>query len=347
MRLKIYRRVIWIVLPVFAFPVSGAVANASADPTIPISGTVQAPIRSLDEVMVSLLHKINCTAGALAISKGDTLLYERSYGWLDREHKIPAPVNAYFGLASCEKPITAAAVRKLAAEGKLNLDAPLFATLGIRPAGKVVDQRVNDITFEHVLDMKAGWGGDIHDELVKDAQASGATPPFTIPVLLAQVMPRPLLDDPGKVENYSNFGFDTLRYVVAVESHKQPGFYYRERLLLRSSCKDVGQPEELSPEQQTSRAVWNLKDGGPIFSSARYLCLFMDEYWYTGKPRDHDRPLWVKYGSLPGSTSVMVWRQDGINIAAIFNGRNQTTNDEVRTGVENIVNQNLTELMSR
>src|SRR5580700_5846377 len=121
MRLKIYSRVIWIVLPVFAFPVSGAVAIASPDPTIPISGTVQAPIRSLDEVMVSLLHKINCTAGALAISKGDTLLYERSYGWLDREHKIPAPVNAYIGLASCEKPITAAAVRRLAAIGKLNL----------------------------------------------------------------------------------------------------------------------------------------------------------------------------------------------------------------------------------
>jgi CubicO group peptidase (beta-lactamase class C family) len=346
--MKIISLMIWIVFPDLVLSMLGAAALASPYPPIPISGTVQPPIRALDDVMVSLLHKIDCTAAALAISKGDTLLYERSYGWLDREHKIPMPVNAYFGLASCEKPITAAAVRKLAAEGKLNLDARLFATLGIQPAGRIVDPRVNDITFEHVLDMKAGWwGGDIHNDLLQSAQASGVPPPYTIPVLLAQVMSPPLQADPGTVENYSNFGFDTLRYVVEVESHKQPGFYYRERLLLRSSCKDIGQPEELSPQEQTSRAVWNLSDGGPIFASARYLCLFMDEYWYTGKPRDNDRPLWVKYGSLPGSTADMIWRQDGLNIAAIFNGRNQDSNDEVRTDVEKVVNQNLAELTSR
>jgi hypothetical protein len=104
----------------------------------------------------------------------------------------------------------------------------------------------------------------------------------------------------------------------------------------------------LSPEERKSRAVWNLEDGGPIFASARYLCLFMDEYWYTGKPRDRDHPLWVKYGGLPGSTAVMVWRQDSINIAAIFNGRDETTNnDKVRTGLENVVNENMNELMSR
>jgi Beta-lactamase len=347
MKLKFHILIFWIVLLLLTFCLSDSVALASPDSTIPISGTVQASIASLDEAMVVLLHKVNCTAGALAISKGDTLLYERSYGWLDKEHKIAAPPRAYFGIASCEKPITAAAVRKLAAEGKLNLDAPLFATLGIIPAGKIVDPRVNAITFEHVLDMKAGWGGDIHDELVKAAQMAGTRPPFTIPVLLAQVMSRPLLNDPGKVENYSNFGFDTLRYVVELESHKRPGIYYRENLLLRSSCEDVGQPFELSPDECKSRAVWNLEDGGPIFASARYLCLFMDEYWYTGKPRDHDHPLWVKYGSLPGSTAVMVWRQDSINIAAVFNGRNATTNDEIRTALENVVNENMKELMSR
>jgi len=316
-----------------------AAAVTPNDAKVPISGNAKAPIHLLDDVMVLYLQKIQCSAASLAISKGDTLLYERGYGWLDQEHKTAAPENAFFGIASCEKPITAAAVRKLAAEGKLNLDAPLFATLGIRPAGAIIDPRVNHITFEHVLDMKAGWGGDIRDDLAKAAQASGTTPPFTIPVLLSQAMSRRLEADPGKVENYSNFGFDTLRYVVEYESHKQPGVYYREGLLHRSNCDGIGQPEELSPKQQASHAVWNLKDGGPIFASARYLCFFMDEYWETGKPRDRDHPLWVKYGSLPGSTSIMIWRQDGFNVAAAFNGRNETTHDEIRAALEKALDQ--------
>jgi hypothetical protein len=70
----------------------------------------------------------------------------------------------------------------------------------------------------------------------------------------------------------------------------------------------------------------------------------MDEYWYTGKPRDNDNPLWVKYGSLPGSTAVMIWRQDGYNIAAFFNGRNQTTNDEVRYVLDDAVELNISQL---
>ena len=341
---------LWLCLPALCLPetaIRAAPAPDAAAPTIPISGTGQLTVASLDQVMLGLVRKIHCTAGTLAISSQGHLLYERGYGWLDQEHRIATPPNAYFGIASCEKPITAAAVRKLAAEGKLNLDAPLFSTLGIRPAGKMVDTRVTNITFEQVLGHKAGWGGDIRDELEKLAQAAGARPPFTIPVLLRQAMARPLEDEPGKVIKYSNFGFDTMRYVVALESHETPGVYYRKNLLQKSSCREVGQPLELPPAQQTRRAVWNLSDGGPIFASAKFLCAFMEEYWLTGRPRDDANPLWYMYGSLPGSTAVMVWRADGINIAAVFNGRNGTTNAEVRSALGDAVDQVLKDFPDR
>jgi hypothetical protein len=341
---------LWLFLPAFCLPEAAVRAAPVPDapaPTIPISGTGQSRVVSLDKVMLDFVEKIHCTAGTLAISRQGRLLYERGYGWLDQEHKIATPANAYFGIASCEKPITAAAVRKLAAEGKLNLDAPLFSTLGIRPAGKVVDARVTNITFEQVLGHKAGWGGDIRDELEKLAEAAGAHPPFTIPVLLRQVMSRPLEDEPGKVVKYSNFGFDTMRYVVAVESHETPGVYYRKNLLQKSACREVGQPLELPPAQQTRRAVWNLNDGGPVFASAKFLCAFMEEYWLTGRPRDDANPLWYMYGSLRGSTAVMVWRADGINIAVVFNGRNGTTNAEVRSALGDAVDQVLKDFPDR
>jgi CubicO group peptidase (beta-lactamase class C family) len=310
-------------------------AGVPAVPAIPISiGTNRLAIPSLDDVMVGFVKKIGSTGGTLAISRGGRLLYERGYGWLDRQHKIPAPPNAFFGIASCEKPITAAAVRKLAAEGKLSLQSPLFSTLGIHPAGSIVDRRVTNITFEDVLEHKAGWGGDIGNELTGLARAAGGRPPFAIPVLLAQVMSRPLEDEPGHVYKYSNFGFDTMRYVVERESGITPGVYYREKLLQKSKCREIAQPQELTPDQQTNHAVWNLRAGGPVCASAKYLCAFMEEYWQTGKPRDRADDTWWMYGSLNGSTAIMVWRPDGINIAAVFNGRNDTTHDEIRTALE-------------
>jgi len=356
-RLNIDHPILWFFLLLLGFclsgtavpaaPVSDAPVPAASAPTVPISGTNQLTIPSVDKVMLDFVEKIHCTAGTLAISKRGQLLYERGYGWLDQKHKIAAPANAYFGIASCEKPITAAAVRKLAAEGKLNLESPLFATLGIRPAGKIVDGRVTNITFEQVLEHKAGWGGDIGGDLANLAQAAGARAPFSIPTLLRQVMSRPLEDEPGKVFNYSNFGFDTMRYVVAYESGISPGVYFREKLLQKSPCQEVGQTRELTPAQRTYRAVWNLNYGGPVFASAKYLCAFMDEYWVTGRPRDRAFSFWYMYGSLPGATAVMVWRPDGINIAAVFNDRNETTNAEVRSALGDAVDQVLKESPDR
>jgi hypothetical protein len=328
---------ILFVFVLLALCFSGTAAPAPAAPALPISGANQPAIAALDKVMMDYVGKINCTAGTLAISRRGQLLYERGYGWLDRQHNIAAPPNAYFGIASCEKPITAAAVRKLAAEGKLNLDAPLFSTLGIHPAGSIVDRRVTNITFEEVLEHKAGWGGDIGGELANAAWAAGARPPFTAPVLLAQVMSRKLEDEPGKVEKYSNFGFDTLRYVVTFESHLTAGVYFREKLLRNSSCQEIGLPGELTPAQRTGRAVWNVNAGGPVFASAKYLAAFMDEYWMTGRPRVRGFPYWYMYGTMPGSTALMVWRPDGINIAAVFNGRNGTKHEDIQAALEAVV----------
>ena len=338
-----YDSILWLYLCLLAFCLPETAVPAASVPTMPISGTNQLTIPSLDKVMLGFVQKINCTAGALAISRRGKLLYERGYGWLDQQHQVAAPANAYFGIASCEKPITAGAVRKLAAEGKLNLESPLFATLGIQPAGSIVDRRVTNITFEDVLEHKAGWGGDISGELAKLAFAAGGRPPFTLPALLGQAMSRPLEAAPGKVFKYSNFGFDALRYVVEHESGVNPGTYYRERLLRKSSCQEVGQPWELPPVQQAARAVWNLRDGGPIYASARYLCAFMEEYWQSGRPRERGSASWWMYGTMPASTAIMAWRPDGLNIAAVFNSRNGTTHDEIRAALEAAASQALSE----
>jgi hypothetical protein len=332
MRIRLYWTI--VILGCLAFHSASAQRSGGSSP----DGNNQPAIAALDEVMNRYVERIHCTAATLAIAKNGRFFYRRGYGWLDKDHSVRTPSYTYIGIASCEKPITASAIRKLAREGTLDLDAPVMATLKITPAGQVNDSRVNQITFEHLLEHKAGWGGDIRWELENMARAQSATPSFTMPQLLGFAMTRKLEADPGSVVKYSNFGFDTLRYVVFAESQIPAGLYYRTKLVTNRLRYEVGETWELPLALRTNCAVWNLDDGGPIFASAEYLCAFMNEYWLTGKPRDAGHPLWVMYGSLQGSTAIMVWRPDGVNIAALFNGRNETQHDEIRAALEGVVN---------
>lgn len=72
-------------------------------------------------------------------------------------------------------------------------------------------------------------------------------------------------------------------------------------------------------------------------ASAPTLCTFMRYFWLTGKIRKKGNPLWRMDGSLPGSTAMMLWRSDGINIAFIFNGRGNTSHDEIARDLESVI----------
>ena len=65
----------------------------------------------------------------------------------------------------------------------------------------------------------------------------------------------------------------------------------------------------------------------------------MRNYWLTGEPRDSGNPLWVMYGSLDGSTAIMVWRPDGIDLVALFNGRGSVSQDEISRDLQVVIDR--------
>ena len=80
--------------------------------------------------------------------------------------------------------------------------------------GPIVDSRVWDVTIQHVLDHKAGWEGEPLDQAKKAALARGFM--GTVPeIWLRFVMAQRLKDVPGTKEEYSNFGYDVLRLLIA------------------------------------------------------------------------------------------------------------------------------------
>jgi CubicO group peptidase (beta-lactamase class C family) len=76
--------------------------------------------------MLKYLDEIGCSGASLTISSKGVPIYSRGYGWRDKKKRVPLQPDTLIGIASCEKPITAAAIRQLARNRKLDLEASLF-----------------------------------------------------------------------------------------------------------------------------------------------------------------------------------------------------------------------------
>ncbi len=324
---------------------------------IPVTGTESSGVELLDDVMLKFLEKTGSTAAALAVGRRGVILHSRGYGWSDREKTVAMQPNTMIGIASCDKPITAAAVRRLAREGRLSLDAPLFDLLKIRPQGPVVDDRVKRITIRHLLEHKAGWGADPAAAAMEGARRSGFSDPvpvelrpwsppptgargtseprISLEALLGFVMTQRLENPPGARSEYSNFGFAVLRHVIAKVT-RRPYVEFFRRELFRPDVVDEFKAWDMPRRPGHSPLVWNAETGG-LSASGTALLAFMNAYWLTGEPRDDGNPLWVMYGSLPGSTALMIWRPDGTDVVALFNSRSSATHDEIRAELESVV----------
>src|SRR6187549_227079 len=66
---------------------------------------------------------------SVAVARGDRLIVDRGYGIADLEWNAPVDAGTSFRIGSLTKNFTAAAILKLAEQGKLGLDDPLSRTV--------------------------------------------------------------------------------------------------------------------------------------------------------------------------------------------------------------------------
>ena len=92
---------------------------------------------------------------AVAVVRGDAIVWEEAFGWADQQRRIAAkPATPYY-LASITKTFTGMALALLASEGRIDMNRSVNAYLGshnVRPA--LWDE--NAITVERVADHTAG-----------------------------------------------------------------------------------------------------------------------------------------------------------------------------------------------
>jgi CubicO group peptidase (beta-lactamase class C family) len=291
---------------------------------IPVSGHHAPGVELLDTIMLRCLKEIDCSGATLTVTRGHHTLYSRGYGWSDRGRTVPIYPDTPMSIASCDKPLTAAMIRQLAQHGKLDLNASVLKLLKIRPAGNVVDPRVWHITINHLLEHKAGWQGEPVERAWQ--AANGRTYPIEAATLLRNVMVQQLAWAPGEKAEYDSFGYNTLKYVVTRVSGQSYTDYLRHHLCRPYGVTELkwvrhGARQLHEPPQLSNGLIMEDPAEFRMGVSTPALCTFMRCFWLDGRPRDNGNPLWVMGGSWDNSTTLMIWRPDGINIAWSFNGR--------------------------
>lgn len=144
-------------------------------------------------------------AGSVLLARGSEVIFEKAYGWADREEKIANTVETRFRIGSMNKMFTAVAALQLVEKGKLALDAPLGEYLREYPNAGVAAK----VRLRHLLSHTGGTGDIFGPEF-----ASKRLELKTLEDYLRLYGKRELAFEPGTKWAYSNYGFLLLGAVI-------------------------------------------------------------------------------------------------------------------------------------
>ena len=231
-------------------------------------------------------------SGIILLRVKDRHLLAKAYGWADRHAKKRMTVDTGIEIGSIVKPITLAAILRLAETGKLNLQDRLELHLPNIPNDK------RAITLDMIARHQAGFpdlfGGDY--QLVEREW------------LVNKVLNCRLIAKPGTKEKYSNSGYSLLAAIIEIESGIPYEAYVRKEVLESAGVKHIGY--NLAGWKNEDLAVgyrrfglrwgtpldhnwlkdgpgWNLRGNGGMLASAEELSAWYEAVW-NGKVLKED-----------------------------------------------------------
>lgn len=181
---------------------------------------------SYDSVITSLMTKYHVPGGAVAVIDNGKLVLARGYGLSDTGNSLIAHPDSLFRLASVSKQITSAAILTLVQDGKLSLTDKPFSILGFTPDPKKPQTAaLANITIRELLHHTGGWSretgctncsteGDPMFESETISAAQGMPSPPDCDHIIQYMLSQPVYWTPGKVYDYSNFGYCVLGAVI-------------------------------------------------------------------------------------------------------------------------------------
>jgi CubicO group peptidase (beta-lactamase class C family) len=144
-------------------------------------------------------------SGAVLLAKNGHVLFQKAYGFADREAHKPNRLNTQFRFGSMGKMFTMIGIMQLAQDGKIDLSAPIGRYLPDYPNQDVATK----VTVSNLLTHTGGTGDIFGPEF--DAHKASLRDLKDYVDLYGK---RPLEFAPGTRSEYSNYGFILLGRII-------------------------------------------------------------------------------------------------------------------------------------
>ncbi|MES2297031.1 MAG: serine hydrolase domain-containing protein [Pseudomonadota bacterium] len=327
------------------------------------------PLRdAIDAIIVPYMSSNGMSAATISILKDGVPLYEHGYGFQNAAHSVALPANALFRTASLIKPVTAAAIQKLAAQGKLSMSDHAFCVGNKQPCwlpatllSATTDARAKDITVGQLIEHKGGWdttiSGNIDTMEATIRDALGKSGPPNRDEIVRFGMARPLDFTPGARSAYSTFGYMLLGQIVEAVTKTSYLQYAQENIMgpLGISAADFKQAHSLLAERDArepnylSTLMWpsafnpgksalamdegalmeNWTAGAGTLASAHAMALFAANYRLPdGVPLAGSHNDGAKNGDVPGASTVMRQLPSGVSYALFINANGSFSDEQ-------------------
>lgn len=200
-------------------------------------------LEGLDRKVRAYMRKWAIKGASLAITRNDSLIYAKGYGWADEENQIPMEPSHILRMASVSKLITAAGIMVLQDRDSLSIKDTVFGPSGIlrdaQFASVIKDRNHHKITVEHLLRHQGGFyrdplfsSRDVMHQLQLDC------PPCKED-FFELVLSHKLRFMPGTWQKYSNFGYLLLSEIIEQVSGMPYEEFIRKEVLAPAGCFDM------------------------------------------------------------------------------------------------------------
>ncbi|MGQ9925231.1 MAG: serine hydrolase domain-containing protein [Chloroflexaceae bacterium] len=252
-------------------PLAAVVAPARTSDGAPVPPNLIARAAQMDASMASLARQ-GAFSGSVLVSARGRILLSRGYGMANREEGIAATASTRYRLASVTKPLTALGVLRLAAAGKLDLDASVCAYLDTCPPAW------GPITVAHLLSHSSGLANYTDFAGFADVELSPSSPEQ----IIARFRDLPLGFVPGTLYHYTNSNYVVLGRLIEQIAGVSYEEFLRRELFQPLGMQDTGlDPGDFGPLNGTRGYaggqldlpldVSNLFAAGDLYSSVEDL----------------------------------------------------------------------------
>ena len=207
--------------------------------------SAQPELHAMDSIMQRYLKRWEIHGAQRAISRHDSLLYARGFGYADKDRQIPMEPSYIMRMASVSKLVTATGIMKLRDMGKIRLSDKVFGPKGILNdtfyVNSIRDKRYFDITVEQLLRHKAGFTNYAGDAIFSTRyimQQNHLTTPPDHRTLLRIVLRRHLGYTPGTAQRYCNIGYTLLSLIIEKRTGMSYENFMQRYVLNPAGCYD-------------------------------------------------------------------------------------------------------------